>query len=67
MHGANLEHPALESAHAVTECIKRAPKMSASDIVVVNISGRGDKDMGIMVRELHLASKVASKAKANAD
>ena len=42
--------PALESAHAVAECIKRSPTMSQSDIVVVNISGRGDKDIGI-VRE----------------
>ena len=47
--------PALESAHAVAECIKRAPKMSARDIVLVNISGRGDKDMGILTRELSLS------------
>ena len=40
--------PALESAHAVAECIKRAPKMKKSDIVIVNISGRGDKDIGIL-------------------
>ena len=46
--------PALESAHAVAECIKRAPKMSTSDIVVVNISGRGDKDIGILRENLAL-------------
>ena len=46
--------PALESAHAVAECAKRAPKMKRSHIVVVNVSGRGDKDMGIL-RE-HLGS-----------
>jgi tryptophan synthase beta chain len=40
--------PALESAHAVAECLKRAPKMRKSDIVIVNISGRGDKDIGIL-------------------
>ena len=40
--------PALESAHAVAEAIKRAPKMKKSDIIVINISGRGDKDMGIL-------------------
>jgi tryptophan synthase beta chain len=40
--------PALESAHAVAECIKRAPKMKKSDVVIVNISGRGDKDIGIL-------------------
>jgi tryptophan synthase beta chain len=46
--------PALESAHAVAECIKRAPKMSASDVVIVNISGRGDKDIGILRANLAL-------------
>ena len=45
---------ALESAHAVAECIKRAPKMSASDVVIVNISGRGDKDIGILRENLAL-------------
>ncbi|HLW54861.1 MAG TPA: tryptophan synthase subunit beta [Candidatus Angelobacter sp.] len=40
--------PALESAHAVAECVKRAPKMKKSDVVIVNISGRGDKDIGIL-------------------
>ena len=40
--------PALESAHAVAECIKRAPRMDRSDVVIVNISGRGDKDIGIL-------------------
>jgi tryptophan synthase beta chain len=47
--------PALESAHAVAECIRLAPKLAPDDILVVNLSGRGDKDMGIMARELHLA------------
>jgi len=46
--------PALESAHAVAECIKFAPKLSTRDILLVNISGRGDKDMGILTRELSL-------------
>jgi tryptophan synthase beta chain len=46
--------PALESAHAVAEVIKRAPKMKKSDIVVVNISGRGDKDIGILRKNLKL-------------
>jgi tryptophan synthase beta chain len=44
--------PALESAHAVAEVIKRAPKMKKSDIVIVNVSGRGDKDIGIMRESL---------------
>jgi tryptophan synthase beta chain len=46
--------PALESAHAVAEVIKRAPKMRKSEIVIVNISGRGDKDLGIMRGNLKL-------------
>jgi tryptophan synthase beta chain len=37
--------PALESAHAVAELIVRAPQMPRDSIVIVNISGRGDKDM----------------------
>jgi len=46
--------PALESAHAVAECIRHAPTLSPRDILLVNISGRGDKDMGILTRELSL-------------
>ncbi len=46
--------PALESAHAVAEVIKRAPKMKKSEVVIVNISGRGDKDIGIMRENLRL-------------
>jgi len=46
--------PALESAHAVAEALRIAPAMSARDILVVNLSGRGDKDMGILARELNI-------------
>ena len=46
--------PALESAHAVAEVIKRAPKMKKSEVVIVNISGRGDKDVGILRENLKL-------------
>ena len=46
--------PALESSHAVAECIKRAPRMKKSDILIVNISGRGDKDIGILRESLRL-------------
>jgi tryptophan synthase beta chain len=49
--------PALESAHAVAEVIKRAPKMKKSEIVIVNISGRGDKDVGILRENLKLEAK----------
>jgi tryptophan synthase beta chain len=48
--------PALESAHAVAEAIKRAPKMKKSETLLVNISGRGDKDIGIMRENLKLDS-----------
>lgn len=37
--------PALESSHAVAQAIKMAPKMRADQILLVNLSGRGDKDM----------------------
>jgi tryptophan synthase beta chain len=46
--------PALESAHAVAECIRIAPGLSPRDILVVNLSGRGDKDMGILAQQLHI-------------
>jgi tryptophan synthase beta chain len=46
--------PALESAHAVAEAIRLAPVMAKSDVLMVNLSGRGDKDMGILARELEL-------------
>ncbi|MCX7725036.1 MAG: tryptophan synthase subunit beta [Thermodesulfovibrio sp.] len=42
--------PALESAHAVAEAIRRAPKMSKDSIIVVNLSGRGDKDVQEVAR-----------------
>ncbi len=46
--------PALESAHAVAEAMRIAPSMPPREILVVNLSGRGDKDMGIISRELKL-------------
>ena len=46
--------PALESAHAIAEVVKRAPKMKRSDLVIVNVSGRGDKDIGILREKLKL-------------
>src|SRR5215472_1452740 len=39
--------PALESAHALAEVVRRAPKMPHQSILIVNLSGRGDKDLGI--------------------
>jgi tryptophan synthase beta chain len=37
--------PALESAHAIAEAIKRAPRLSRKRVILVNLSGRGDKDV----------------------
>jgi tryptophan synthase beta chain len=42
--------PALESAHALGELICRAPKMKKNEIVILNLSGRGDKDMDFLSR-----------------
>ena len=44
--------PALESAHALAELIVRAPRMRRAKIVILNLSGRGDKDMDILARYL---------------
>jgi tryptophan synthase beta chain len=46
--------PALESAHAVAEAIRLAKTRSKNDVLMVNLSGRGDKDLGILARELNL-------------
>jgi tryptophan synthase beta chain len=46
--------PALESSHAVAEVIKRAPGMPKDSIILVNLSGRGDKDLDTVMRELGL-------------
>ena len=45
--------PALESAHAIAEVIQRAPTLRADKLIIVNLSGRGDKDV----------SQVAAKVK----
>ncbi|ACF43116.1 tryptophan synthase subunit beta [Pelodictyon phaeoclathratiforme] len=45
---------ALESAHAIHYAITRAPSMQKEAILVVNLSGRGDKDMETIMRELSL-------------
>ena len=42
--------PALESAHAVAEALKLAPKLRKDQIIVVNLSGRGDKDLFIVAK-----------------
>ncbi len=42
--------PALESAHAVAEALRRAPAMRPDQILLVNLSGRGDKDLDTVLR-----------------
>jgi tryptophan synthase beta chain len=44
--------PALESAHALAELIVRGPKMERDSVVILNLSGRGDKDMEILAQYL---------------
>ena len=44
--------PALESAHAIAGLIERLPQFKSSDLVILNLSGRGDKDMDTYKRLL---------------
>ena len=44
--------PALESAHAIAEVVKLAPSMRADEIIIVNLSGRGDKDVNTVAQLL---------------
>src|SRR6266699_3440887 len=46
--------PALESAHAIAEVIQRAPAMRKEDVIIVNLSGRGDKDVAQAATKLGL-------------
>ncbi len=43
--------PALESSHAVAEAVKRAPRMRKGQIILINLSGRGDKDLNTVIKE----------------
>jgi tryptophan synthase beta chain len=47
--------PALESSHAVAEVIKRAPTMRKDQVILVNLSGRGDKDLNTVIKELGMS------------
>jgi tryptophan synthase beta chain len=44
--------PALETAHAVAEAIKLAPTMSRDEIILINLSGRGDKDLNTIINAM---------------
>jgi tryptophan synthase beta chain len=46
--------PALESSHAIAEVIQRAPQMAKDDLIIVNLSGRGDKDVAQAADKLGL-------------
>lgn len=46
--------PALESSHAVAEVLKQAPNMRPDQVIVVNLSGRGDKDLNTVIDVLDL-------------
>jgi tryptophan synthase beta chain len=46
--------PALESAHAVAEVIERAPSLSSDKLIIVNLSGRGDKDVSQVAARINL-------------
>jgi tryptophan synthase beta chain len=46
--------PALESSHAVAAAIERAPKMSKDSLMIVNLSGRGDKDVAQAAEKIKL-------------
>jgi tryptophan synthase beta chain len=46
--------PALESAHAIAEVIARAPKLPTSQLILVNLSGRGDKDVAQVANLIQL-------------
>jgi tryptophan synthase beta chain len=44
--------PALESSHAIAHAVKLAPTLKKDQIIVINLSGRGDKDLGIVNQAL---------------
>jgi len=61
--------PALESSHAIAEAIQRAPRLSRKRVIVVNLSGRGDKDVESVLawdREHAVEGNVESFAEAAA-
>lgn len=49
--------PAIESSHALAQAKKLAPKLDADKIIIVNLSGRGDKDMDAMLEYLEVNNK----------
>ncbi len=56
--------PALESSHALAEMFKRAPQLPKDHLMVVNLSGRGDKDMQTVMHYLNLDEHAAEETQA---
>jgi tryptophan synthase beta chain len=46
--------PALESSHAVAEAVSRAPGLASDQILLINLSGRGDKDLDTVLQALEM-------------
>ncbi|MBD7976771.1 MULTISPECIES: tryptophan synthase subunit beta [Pseudomonas] len=55
--------PALESSHALAEMFKRAPQLPKDHLMVVNLSGRGDKDMQTVMHYLNLDEQAAEETR----
>ena len=49
--------PALESAHAIAHAVKIAPQLGRATVLLVNLSGRGDKDVQTVEKALHVAHR----------
>ena len=50
--------PAIESSHAIAEAVKRAPQLDKDKIIIINVSGRGDKDVAAIAD--YLEAKAAN-------
>jgi tryptophan synthase beta chain len=52
--------PALESSHAVGEAMRRAPSLAPDQILLINLSGRGDKDLDTVIKALETRQNPAA-------
>ena len=56
--------PAIESSHAIAEAVKRAPQLNKDKIIIINVSGRGDKDVAAIADYLEAkAAKIEELSK----
>ncbi|MDH4248899.1 MAG: pyridoxal-phosphate dependent enzyme, partial [Deltaproteobacteria bacterium] len=58
--------PALESAHAIADALRVAPTLDPSQIIIVNLSGRGDKDLGTLLKAAPERMQDLNRTKENA-